>query len=73
MENKNIISHRFELCISIDSEQIKQKYPNYCFNFNDIDSFVNFISSEMKHLGDIDLSKEGMGMYGYSVSIKPLK
>ena len=70
MENNKIITHKFELEIAVNIDDIQHKYPNYRFNFNKVEDFVHFIVNDLKHSGDIDLSKEAMEKFGYSVNIK---
>lgn len=73
MENSKIITHKFDLEISVNIKEVQHKYPNYRFNFNKVEDFVNFIVNELRYSGDIDLSKESMKEFGYSVNIKPKK
>lgn len=73
MNKDKIVTHKFNLEISVNREEISIKYPNYKFAFSNIDEFINFIINNMTHSGEVNLSNEAMEIFGYSVKIKRIK
>lgn len=73
MKNKNLIKQKFELEIIVDKEEVMKKYPNYSFNFNSIEEFTNFIVSNLKMGGGINLETKGMVQFGYAIKINSQK
>lgn len=56
-----------EIEIIVDEKSINQKYPNYKFNYDSIEQFVDSLVSEESFEGDTDMSKDGLKHYGYSI------
>ncbi len=73
MAKQNIIKKVFNLEISVDTEEILNKYPNYHINFRNPDDFIKFIVNDLQFIGETDMKKEGMKKWGYSIKVKSLK
>ncbi len=59
-----------EVEIKIDEDNINEKYPNYKWNFDSIEQFADSLVSEESFEGNIDMSKDGLKQYGYSIMKK---
>ena len=66
------IKKQFLVTIEVDSEAIIYKYPNYKYNFKSIEDFIDFIANDVQWVGNINMSRDGMEEYGYSVKIKQI-
>lgn len=67
-----IVRQKFEIEVSVNKREVLKKYPNFNHSFTDVEEFINFITSDIIHSGEIDLSKDAMELFGYSVTIKKL-
>lgn len=56
-----------EIEIIVDEKSINQKYPNYKFNYDSIEQFVDSLVPEESYEGDTNMSKNGLKQYGYSI------
>lgn len=59
--------YQLEVEIIIDEENINEKYPNYKFNYDSIEQFADSLVPKESYEGDIDMSKDGLKQYGYSI------
>lgn len=55
---------RFLLEIEVDEERVMKLYPNYRFNFDNSEQFINFIKS--------DIPKKHMKSFGYNINLKKI-
>lgn len=62
-----------EVEIIIDEENINQKYPNYKWNFDSIEEFADSLVPEESNEANIDMSKNGLEEWGYSITKKRIK
>lgn len=62
--------YQLEVEIVIDEKNISKKYPNYKFNYDSIEDFADSLVSEESYEGDTDMSKDGLGQWGYSITKK---
>lgn len=54
----------FLMRVIVNDKKCKEKYPNYRFNFDSSEDFINFIVS--------DVRKKHMKEYGYDIEITPI-
>lgn len=62
-----------EVEIIIDERNISEKYPNYKWNYDSIEQFADLLISEESYEADIDMSKDGLEQWGYSIRKKKIK
>ena len=43
----NIIKREIKVVISVDEDTIKDKYPNYKSNFDNVEEFMDFIETDL--------------------------
>jgi hypothetical protein len=65
-----IFKYKLEYEIEIDEDNISKKYPNYKINYNSIEDFANSLVLEESYEAGIDLSKDGLELWGYGVKKK---
>ncbi len=65
---KSIKTYNYNLQVTIDSKEIEKKYPNYRFNFNNTDDFIQFIINNIQNNEYNNLEE-----FGYSIDIKEQK
>lgn len=59
-----------EVEVIIDEKNINEKYPNYQWNFDSIEQFADSLVPEESYEADIDMSKDGLEQWGYSITKK---
>ena len=59
--------------IVIDEENIKEKDPNYRFNYDSIEQFADSLVPEESYEADRDMSEDGLEKWGYSITKKRTK
>jgi len=63
----------FLLEIEVDEENIKNKYPNFGSNYEDGTDFIDTITNDMvTSIDGVNLSRDGIKTWGYSVKITDL-
>lgn len=67
------IKKRFILEIEVDEDAVKQKYPNYRWNYNKPEELIRTVANDVKFIAGVDMSKDGMKQWGYSVKVKEMK
>lgn len=68
-----IYKYQLEVEIVIDEKNINKKYPNYKYNYDSIEQFASLLVSEESYEGDIDMSKDGLEKWGYSITKKRIR
>ncbi len=66
------IKKQFLLEIEVDEEQVVEKYPNYPLNYSNSTEFIKAQANNLKFIAGIDMSKQGMKQWGYSIKLKEL-
>jgi hypothetical protein len=62
--------YQLEVEIIVDEENINEKYPNYKFNYDSIEQFVDSLVPEESYEADTDMSKDGLEQCGYGITKK---
>lgn len=63
------IKKKFILEIEVDEEAVQQKYPNYRYNYNNAREFIKAQAREVVMAAGVDLSKDGMKTWGFSIKV----
>lgn len=63
----------FTLEIEVDVEQVQQKYPNYRLNFDKPEQLIEAVAQDAKFLAGVDMSKDGMKTWGFSIKVREKK
>lgn len=71
MKSNHIIKQKFNLEVTVDKREVVNKYPNYKFNFDSVDDFINFIINDLRSGIGINYETESFEKFGYSVKITP--
>jgi hypothetical protein len=66
------IKRQFIVTITADENGVKEKYPNYQFNYDRPEQLINSVANDIKFIAGVDMSKDGMKLFGYSVEINPI-
>ena len=64
---------KFILEIEVDEKNIVKKYPNYQFNFTSSEEFISHLINNIIYEADINMSKDGLKKWGYSIKIRKEK
>jgi hypothetical protein len=67
------IKKRFILEIEVDENKVQQKYPNYRWNYDKPEELIKAVANDVKFIAGVDMSKDGMRQWGYSVKVKEMK
>jgi hypothetical protein len=67
------IKKTFVVTIEVDEEAVKQKYPNYRWNYNNPEELIEAVANDVKFIAGVDMSKDGMKQWGYSIKVKETK
>lgn len=65
------VKKQFILTITVDENQVKEKYPNYRFNFTKPEELIDTVANDVKFIAGTDMSKNGMSKWGYSIKLTP--
>jgi hypothetical protein len=65
--------YQLEIEIVIDEENINEKYPNYKFNYDSVEDFADSLVPEESYEADINMSKDGLEQWGYSITKKRIR
>ena len=63
---------KYELEIYVDEKNIHKKYPNYDINYFSSEEFADSVAFSNLYDYEIDLSKDGLKKWGYSVKVKKI-
>ena len=67
------IKKRFILEIEVDENKVQQKYPNYRWTYDKPEELIKAVANDVKFIAGVDMSKDGMRQWGYSVKVKEMK
>lgn len=67
------IKKTFIVTIEVDEEAVKQKYPNYRSNYDKTEQFIKAVANDIRFIAGVNMSKEGMKQWGYSIKVKETK
>lgn len=67
------VTYKFNLTIEVDAANIDKKYPNYRFNFADIDEFVESLIANMTNSSFVEEYLDTYERYGFKINIKEKK
>ena len=69
---KNIIKKQFLVEISVDADEIANKYPNYRWNYNSPQEFIEARATDIKFVADMDMSTaKEFKSWGYKIKVVP--
>ena len=69
---KNIIKKQYLVEISVDADEIANKYPNYPWNYNSPQEFIEARATDLKFVADMDMSRvKEFNKWGYGIKIIP--
>ena len=68
----NIIKREIKVVISVDEDTIKDKYPNYKSNFDNVEEFMDMIENDLDAYPNIlGMADNPMYEWGYDVVVNP--
>lgn len=62
--------YKLDIEIVVDEDNVHQKYPNYSINYDSIESFADSLFPKDNDVAGIDISKDGLRIWGYSITKK---
>lgn len=63
------LKYNYNLEVTVDEEELKNKYPNFSLNFQNSKEFVDFIIKDLKAVNNINPDISNLENFGFSVEI----
>jgi len=66
------VKKTFKVEIEVDADKVAQLYPNYRLNYSNPLDLIYTVAKDIQNIAGVDMAKDGMKMWGYSVKVKPI-